>query len=294
MAKIGIVTVLYNSSSVLEDFFKTLSQQTLKDFVLYIIDNKSPDDSLSKSKELAIAYQESFLSVIIENDDNYGIAAGNNIGVKRALEDNCDYILLSNNDIVMNNDCISLLLSKIQETNIDMIVPKIFFYDEPLIWMAGGYFTKFSGGTRHIGSMKKDRPEYNKYRLISYAPTCVMLIKKDAFDKVGFFEEKFFVYFDDTDWVYRSRKRGLKLAYHPEAVVYHKESTSTGGQQSDFTIYYQLRNHFFFCKKNFFRFHYWLFVMAKCAHHFLYYRWTLNEHQRGVADKAIYDGLKMN
>lgn len=293
MAKIGIVTVLYNSSTVLGDFFETLSQQTFKDFVLYIIDNKSPDDSLSKSKELAKTYQESFMSVIVENDDNYGIAAGNNIGVKRAFEDNCEFILLSNNDVVLNNDCISLLLNKIQETDVDMIVPKIFFYDEPLIWMAGGYFTKFSGGTRHIGNMKKDCPEYNKYQLISYAPTCVMLIKKESFEKVGYFDEKFFVYFDDTDWIYRSRQRGLQLAYLPEAVVYHKESTSTGGQQSDFTIYYQLRNHVYFCKKNFSKYHYWLFVMAKGVHHFLYYRWKLNAHQREIADKAINDGLKM-
>ena len=293
MAKIGIVTVLYKSSSVLEDYFLSLSEQTYKDFILYIVDNKSPDDSLEKSKILSAEYVDSFKSIIIENDDNYGIAKGNNIGVERALEDKCEYILLSNNDVVINKDCIELLLNKMKKEKVDMIIPKIFFYDEPLIWMAGGYFTKFSGGVRHIGSMKKDSEEYNRYRIVSYAPTCFMLISSVTFHKIGVFDEKYFVYFDDADWVYRCYKKRLKLGYLPEAVVYHKESTSTGGQMSDFTIYYQLRNHMYFCRKNFGFLHFFLFTVLKILHHYLYFRWTLNEHQRGVADKALQDGLHM-
>lgn len=293
MAKIGIVTVLYNSASVLEDYFKTISEQTYKDFILYVIDNKSPDDSLSLSYKYAEQYKDKYKTVIIENDQNYGIAKGNNIGLLKAKEDGCDYILLCNNDIVMSNDCIEKMLSRLIKEKIDFVVPKIFYYDEPLIWMAGGKFSWISGGTRHIGAKQKDSPMYNKYKLVKYSPTCVMLTNSRLFDDIGLFDEKYFVYFDDTDWVYRCYKAGKKLGYTPDAVVRHKESVSTGGQMSDFSIKMQCRNHVYFCKKNFSKPHFYFTVLVKGLYHLLIQRWQYNKYQRRLMDKAFIEGFKM-
>ncbi|MCR5837615.1 MAG: glycosyltransferase, partial [Lachnospiraceae bacterium] len=97
MKKIGIVTVLYNSSAVIKEFFQTLGEQNYKNMILYVVDNNSTDDSLQVCKEY-----ENFLQIPVKyiiNNENYGVAKGNNIGIKEAFNDNCDYILLSNNDI---------------------------------------------------------------------------------------------------------------------------------------------------------------------------------------------------
>jgi GT2 family glycosyltransferase len=124
--KIGIVTVLYKSESVLHDFFTTLNQQTYDNFILYVIDNKSPDSSLASSKQLSV---NSFFEVkFIENDDNYGVAKGNNQGIEAALIDGCDYVLLSNNDVVLKPDTIEKLYAGLKETNADIVVPKIYFH----------------------------------------------------------------------------------------------------------------------------------------------------------------------
>ena len=96
--KIGIVTILYNSEAVLDDFFESLSHQTFKNFILYIVDNLSPDNSLSRAKSLG--KKVDFECVYIENGQNFGVAKGNNIGIKAALKDGCNYILLSNNDSI--------------------------------------------------------------------------------------------------------------------------------------------------------------------------------------------------
>ena len=293
MAKIGIVTVLYNSASVLEEYFKTLSMQTFKDFVLYVVDNKSPDASLALSYKYSALYADSYKTVFIKNDDNYGIAKGNNIGLLKAKQDGCNYILLCNNDIVMSNDCIEKLLSRLLTQKIDIVVPKIFYYDEPLIWMAGGKFAWFSGGTRHIGAKQKDSPRYNKYRLVSYSPTCVMLIMRELFEEIGLFDEKYFVYFDDTDWVYRCKIKEKKIGYTPDAVVWHKESVSTGGQMSDFSIRMQCRNHVYFCKKNFSKIHFFITVLTKGLFHLLFQRWKYSRHQRVLMDKSFLEGFKM-
>src|SRR5574344_12596 len=96
---IGIVTVLYNSESVLDDFFLSLEKQTFTHFRLYVIDNKSPDQSLAVSRNLLEKSTLDF--ALIENATNEGIAKGNNLGIKAALEDGCNYVLLSNNDVVL-------------------------------------------------------------------------------------------------------------------------------------------------------------------------------------------------
>ena len=153
---IGIVTVLYNSEKVLEDFFISLEQQTYKDFCLYIVDNASSDRSMEVAREKA--GKVSFRSFFIENMQNYGVAKGNNQGIRQAIADGCEYVLLSNNDIVLDENCIDTLLEKAVKERIKVVVPKIFFYDSTLLWYAGGNFVDAKGAVAHWGYFQEDSP----------------------------------------------------------------------------------------------------------------------------------------
>lgn len=247
--KIGIVTVLYNSETVLSEFFETLSRQTYKNFVLYVIDNLSPDSSLELCKNLASLYQ--FETVIVENDVNYGVAKGNNIGIAKAIEDNCDLILLSNNDIALEDNSIEKLLNGLCINRADMAVPKIYIYGTNKIWAAGGGFIKKSGLTLHYGEGQLDQGQFDADKKVDYAPTCFMLIKKDVFTKVGLMDENYFVYYDDTDFVYRALKEHRNILYYISgSKIYHNESTSTG-KMSDFSIRFLWRNLVYFALKNY-------------------------------------------
>jgi len=288
--KIGIVTVLYKSETVLEDFFRTLNEQSYKNFILYIIDNKSPDNSLNKSKELA--RHTWFETKFIENNDNYGVAKGNNQGIEAALKDKCDYVLLSNNDVVLQPDSIEKLYLGLMGNIADMAVPKIYSYDTGLIWAAGGKFTKYNGATKHFGYNKKDNKRYNKNYAIDYAPTCFMLIKREIFTKVGMMDEKYFVYFDDTDFVYRAKQRKIKLFYICNSIILHKESTSTG-RMSDFSLYYSLRNRIYFAKKH--RRFFYFFYINNLIYHYLVrsLKMIKNKHQWQLILKAMRDGVNL-
>ena len=134
--KIGIVTVMYNSAGVLEGFFDSLDRSTYRNFVVYAIDNQSPDDSLLLAREHSA--RTSFPTVIIEAEDNGGVAKGNNIGIRRALADGCDLVLLANNDIEFTSESIALLVEGLEKYDCDMIVPKIFNYFTGKLWAAGG------------------------------------------------------------------------------------------------------------------------------------------------------------
>lgn len=289
--KIGIVTVLYNSESVLEEFFETLSQQTYKNFILYVVDNLSPDNSLSLSIKLASEYH--FQTVIIKNEANYGVAKGNNIGIRKAIEDECDFVLLSNNDIAIEHEAIKKLLDGLHKYNTDMAVPKIYFYRTNKIWAAGGGYNKRNGITIQYGQEEEDMGQFNIAKQVTYAPTCFMLIKKEVFDNVGMMDENYFVYYDDTDFVHRALNKHKKsLWYISDSIVHHNESTSTG-KMSDFSVRFLWRNLVYFALKNYHP----LYAIYVISYNYiyiliiLYFRYS--RHQWYIALKAYKEGLDL-
>jgi GT2 family glycosyltransferase len=288
--KIGIVTVLYNSGTVLGEYFESLDRQTFRNFVLYVIENHSPDDSLAVAERMAP--KMSFPVVLIPEPENWGVAKGNNIGIARALADGCDYVLLSNNDTVLESTTIERLLEGLRAYGASMAVPKIYFHGTNQIWAAGGRFVYWKGLTAHIGSLDEDDGRcYEKPLFVSYSPTCFMLIRRDVFDRVGMMDEKYFVYYDDTDFVWRAVKDGNeKLIYIPSSRLWHKESTCTGGQLNDFVVKYMTRNHIYFIKKNLKFPQKQIVLMYKFLHSILRRPFTYTLHQQTIMREAEKEG----
>lgn len=261
---IGIVTVLFNSESVISDFFMSLNKQTYRDFILYVIDNKSPDNALTFTRQLL--KRVSFRTVVIENSENYGIAKGNNIGIRKALEDGCGMVLLSNNDVTMEKDTIEALLKGMELHKASMAAPKIYHYGTNLLWSAGGYFQKRSGQNIHRGYGKADKGQYQEAEQITFSPTCFMLLMKGVFERIGLMDENYFVYWDDTDFVFRAITNHEALWYIPESVIHHKEATSTG-VLSDFSIRYHYRNLVYFALKNYIQPYAFYVIAFNMAYH---------------------------
>jgi GT2 family glycosyltransferase len=249
MARIGLVTVLYNSDELLEGFFKSIASQSFKDYILYLIDNSVNETTNKLIGKYLLKYPLTTCRHI-KNADNIGVAAGNNAGIHLALNESCQYVLLLNNDIETEQDYVfSKLLELAEEKGETMIVPKILYYSNRKLWMAGGYMNKWRALGIHYGMGKKDVPEYNKAKHITYAPTCFMLIQKQVFEKIGYMDEQYFAYYDDTDFVFRATKAGFRLFYEPSLTILHKVSSSVGGN-SPFYVYYSNRNKIYFIRKN--------------------------------------------
>jgi GT2 family glycosyltransferase len=248
--KITLVTVLYNSDLVLRDFLRSLHLQTKQDFLLVIVDN-SPSD---KSKlHLDTLLKEFPLQQVhyIANSKNLGVATGNNQGIKIGLENKSDFIILLNNDIVFDQN---FLLEKIVEVaeqkSEDIVAPKIYFWDNKRIWMAGGWLNSWRGLTFHEGEGMEDSEQYSHAKYVNCVPTCFVLFRSKVFQEVGLMDEKYFVYYDDTDFLFRAQKNGYKIWFEPTLKLFHKVSSSTGGALSPFSIYYSTRNRIYFIRKN--------------------------------------------
>jgi GT2 family glycosyltransferase len=244
--KIGVVTVTYNSGKVIDEFMDSMLAQDYQNYTLYIIDNASADDTLSKVSK----YPDERI-VVIPNQDNVGVAAGNNQGIVDSIKNDCSHVLLINNDTVFDPDLLSNLLAGLSEYNCPMIVPKIMFHHDPNeIWCAGGYFdTRFTGEGKAYGTGEIDKGQYDKAMPISFAATCCMLITIDVFNIVGLMDEKYFVYYDDTDFCWRAMKQQQVLYYEPRIKMLHKAGSLTG-TGSSFTTYYSTRNKIYYVRKN--------------------------------------------
>jgi len=244
---IGVVTVTYNSSGVLPGFLRSMASQMDCDYLLYVVDNASADETLS----LLSQWGDKRLRVIA-NVENRGVAAGNNQGIQHALQDGCSSILLINNDTEFNEHLIELLAKGLQTFKVDMICPKIMYFDEPeRFWAAGGHFQRLLGfRPAHNAVGEIDRGQCNSPRLISYTPTCCVLMRGDVFDQVGLMDERYFVYYDDVDFMFRAGEKGVKLLYFPNALLLHKVGRLTGGEESPFSIRYCTRNRVYFLRRH--------------------------------------------
>lgn len=243
--KIGIVTVTYNSSEVLDDFLRSLDHQTYRNFILIAIDNASTDDTLQKLRVRQIPSD-----IVISNIDNVGIATGNNQGIQLALEAGCDYVLLLNNDVTFGPELITRLLQGLIEQRCDMVSPLMYYHDRPdVFWAAGGYFQPWLGyRCLHYGLDQKDTGQFNSVRRVQHAPACCILIHKTVFDVVGLMDDRYFVYNDDTDFTLRAWKHGVSLVCLPDAKLWHKVSSLTR-KGSTFFVRYGTRNRAFFMGK---------------------------------------------
>ncbi len=245
--RIGVVTVTYNSAIVLPEFLASVVQQGYPDFVLYVVDNGSADGSV----RIARSFGDPRIRVV-ENRENLGVAEANNQGIRAALADGCDAVLLLNNDTVFKDELFSRLVEGLERYPCGMATPKIYPHGEPnTIWAAGGYFQPWLGyRNQHYGAGRHDDGQFNSVRQIDYAPTCCVLIHKKVFKTIGLMDSIYFVYMDDVDFMFRATRAGFAVAYLPQCKLWHKVSSLTGGSESRFTVRYCTRNRIYFLLKN--------------------------------------------
>lgn len=246
---IGVVTVLFNSDDVLPGFFESLGRQQGVRFRLYVIDNSALNSGSKLSVSLARSYHID--ARVHFNNANLGVAKGNNQGIELALADGCTHVLLANNDIEFGADTLKLLQGALDNGGEQAAAPKIMYHDEPnRIWYGGGHINAWLMRTPHHGIGEIDHGQYDAAGYVGYAPTCFMLFDAAVFQTVGQMDEQYFVYYDDTDFVWRMASFGVHICYVSNAVIFHKVSSSTGGSHSAFSVYYTNRNRIYFIRKH--------------------------------------------
>lgn len=207
---------------------------------IIVVDNASPDNS---ANFLSDALPEDV--ILLKASENKGFSAGNNIGIKYAVEHGADYILLINNDTVVAPDMVKLLANK---TDINTVTaPKMYYYsDKNKVWFAGGKYLPLTGKFVHIGEGGEDI--YNSDIECDWLTGCCLMFSAKVIEKVGYLDETFFMYSEDVDYSIRLRNNKLKLKMINDAHLWHKVGASSG-VASRFVLYYSNRNRLYLQKK---------------------------------------------
>lgn len=264
MQKVSVIILNYNGGTNTLESLDSLVKITISDFnlLVIIVDNNSTDGSLKKIQDFVDKNSNPKIQFkIIENKENLGFAGGNNQGIKFGLSEGSEYFVVLNNDTRVDRDLIKYFLDAVKENDkTGIVVPKIFFekgfeyYRDKyksdqrgkVIWYAGGIIDWNSVTGKHIGVDEIDNGQYDMKKETEFATGCCFLVSKKVLEKVGFFDEKYFLYYEDADLSERVKKEGYKIIYYPKAFIWHKNAGSAGGSGSALQDYFITRNRLLF------------------------------------------------
>lgn len=212
-------------------------------FRILVVDNGSSDGSPQ------LLAKQCGTEEFIQSGANLGFAGGNNVGIRRALEQGAAYIWLLNNDALAAPGALSALV-EIMESHPDTAIAgsKIYFQDAPQkIWFAGGAWQKGRLRLRQRGAYQEDRGGFDEIIPIGAASGCSMLVRASALQMIGLMDESYFLYWEDTDWCARAWEKGYRVLLVPASKVWHKVSASVIAR-SELQYYYYTRNGLHFCR----------------------------------------------
>ncbi|MBX4205564.1 glycosyltransferase family 2 protein [Candidatus Microgenomates bacterium] len=260
MKKVFVIIVNWNRVKDTLDCLISLDKITTKDLNinLVVVDNGSTDNSVKQIKNY---FSKSKLrGFTIEVGKNLGFAEGNNIGIEFALANGADYIMLLNNDTYVDKDLIiNLVVTLEKDKAIGVVSPKIYFapgfefhkdrYNKTdlgkVIWYAGGVVDWNNVYGLTYGVDEVDQGQFDKLTETDFANGACLLIPRNVLEKTKGFDEKFFMYYEDTDLSQRIKKLGYKVVYDPSGIVWHKVSQSSG-IGSNLNDYFISRNRMIF------------------------------------------------
>lgn len=265
MQQIFVSILNFNGKDNTIECLKSLEKNSRDNFNLKIlvIDNGSSDGSVEEIKNYIEKNEnkQACSLVLLENKENLGFSGGHNVGIKYALENGGDAVVILNNDTIVDKNLISELLKVPEDAGI--VAPKIYFYkgfefhkgrykeDEKgrVFWYAGGIMDFRNVIGHHRGVDEVDDGQYDVLQNTDFASGCCMLIKKEVFEKVGLFDDRYFLYYEDNDLSQRAKSSNFKIIYNPKALLWHKNAGSVGGSGSSVQDYYITRNRMLFGMK---------------------------------------------
>uniref|UniRef100_A9A6X3 Glycosyl transferase family 2 n=1 Tax=Methanococcus maripaludis (strain C6 / ATCC BAA-1332) TaxID=444158 RepID=A9A6X3_METM6 len=223
--------------------------------IFEISEKDARNNEFSKKEEFLNLKNDKKL-LLIKNEDNYGFAGGNNVGMKFAIEClNSDYVLLLNNDTVVDENFLTEMV-KVGESDekIGIVGSKIYYYDydgrDNVVWALGGGGVNLQTGVTWHYCKNNVGNDTIFIKNMGYITGCSMLLNNELLKKLNGFDENYFCYYEDTDISIRSKKLGYLLAHANDSKVWHKVSATSGGKYSKTYLYYLTRNRIYFVKKN--------------------------------------------
>jgi GT2 family glycosyltransferase len=241
-----VVTVILNTNRR-EDTcaaLASLAQNTYQNHQVIVLDNASTDGSVP-------AIQAAFPGVqIISLEQNLGYAGNNNVGIQAALARGAEWVFVLNEDTVLDPDCLEQLVTIGQsDPKIGIVGPMVYHHNEPSVIQSAGGKMGHDWSAWHLAQNEPDRGQFPQPHDVDWISGCAILVRRAVIEQVGMLDQRFFYYWEETEWCVRTKKAGWRIVHVPQAKLWHK------GVQRDYkpgpsVTYYSTRNRLMMLQKH--------------------------------------------
>ncbi|HAJ37851.1 MAG TPA: glycosyltransferase family 2 protein [Chloroflexi bacterium] len=234
------IVLAYNGIELTLECLRTLRAQDYANMHILVVDNASTDGTPAILRTQAPDVE------VLEAGGNLGYAGGNNLGMRHALAHDADLLFLVNNDTRLDPHCVTALVEEIQRApTCGVAGPMVYTWDNwQTISSAGGHVDWAAADAINVGAGETDQGQYPA-RSVDFVNGCGIMVTRQAIERAGLIDERFFMYWEETDWCLRIHAAGLDVRFQPAAKMQHK-APLTWEQQSPITLYYMGRNRLFF------------------------------------------------
>lgn len=244
--RIAVVVLNWNGKDDTLQCLQSLAQLAYGNCEVIVVDNGSADGSVA-------AIRAAFPAIrVIETGANLGYAEGNNVGMRAALESGAEFVLLLNNDTIVDPSLLCELLAAAEACpEAGVFGAKIFHYDErDRIWYAGARWNAELLRFELVTDEAIYGEPFAQVLETDYACGCALFVRRAVLEQIGLLDPQFFLTYEETDFCYRARRSGFRVVYAPRAVLWHKISASFGGQQAPLVSYFMTRNYLLWSELN--------------------------------------------
>jgi FkbM family methyltransferase len=237
--RVAVVVLSYNGRDLTLACIESVRAGDWPETEIVVVDNPSEDASVAAIRGEAPEV------TLIENNANLGFPGGCNVGIRHALERDCDYLLVLKNDATVAPDCIRRLVEAAEKEGAARILcPLVYYANHPdRIWYAGSEWDPariYNGG--YHGRGERDVGQFDGVRPTGVATGAAVLIAREVFEKIGLLDEALFLKAEDVEFSARAAAAGLGISVVSDAKVWHHVSAASGGEFSPLVAYYCLRN----------------------------------------------------
>lgn len=218
-AQVAVVIPTWNGRGLLAECLESLRGQDVPPAHVIVVDDASTDGTSDM-----VAHDFPDVRLVILNE-NSGFCAAVNAGISAA---DADWIFLLNNDMTLRPDCISRLVTAGND-GADMVAPLILWRDDPSVVYSAGDMQRRNGRPESAGFLRK-LDDFTMPARIFGVSAGAAIYRRAVFEKIGLFDEKFNIYFSDSDLNFRARLAGFTAALAADAVAYHVGSAHLSGR----------------------------------------------------------------
>lgn len=214
-----IITLVlnYNKRQDTLECLASLEQNTYKNHKIIVLDNSSTDGSVE-------AIRAAFPAVeVVVLTENGGYAGNNNVGIKVAMDQRADWVFVLNEDTILAPDCLVCLIEVGEaDPNIGIMGPMVYHQDEPtVIQSAGGKIGPY-WESLHLAQDEPDQGQFSQPHLVDWISGCGIMVRRAVIDQVGMIDERYFYYWEETEWCLRAGRAGWRIMHVPQAKMWHK------------------------------------------------------------------------